>query len=210
MPLRKLTFVIAFLFTFHLSFSQENNFRNRIGFDYIIGSQQYFPFNDPNYYHSEMGYRLQFNHLIRSGRFSYELQIEPSYYVSEHQMLNPQFIPANPSIDYEGLRKHFMQRREINEYVINIGLVTRYNFSNVFSAYLLISTGPGWVDKDTERLASGFAFSNLISAGGALTEGRFRFELGPGIRHVSNANTHFPNGGHNCTTLDCGVTFSFK
>ena len=191
------------------SYAQEPNKKLRVGFDFLIGSQQVFPFNDLNYYHTQIGYRLQFNYLLRSGKFSYELQIEPSIYIAEHRLLNPDFIQPSDGPDYLQQRDYYMQKRTIKDYALNIGFVSRYNFNKSWSIYLIISTGPTYIDAETERQAKGFAFSNLISAGAAYTAGRLRFEIGPGVRHVSNANTHYPNGGHNSSTLDAGITWSF-
>jgi hypothetical protein len=122
-------------------------------------------------------------------------------------MLNPYFIKASDGSDYLAQREYYMQNRIITDYALNIGFVTRYNFNNIWSTYFLFSTGPTWIDRDTERQAKGFAFSNVLSIGMAYNSGRFRFEMGPGVRHVSNANTHFPNGGHNSSTLDFGITY---
>jgi Lipid A 3-O-deacylase (PagL) len=191
------------------SFAQETNKNIRVGFDFLIGSQQVFPFNDLNYNHTQVGYRLQFNYLFRSGKFSYELQIEPSIYIAEHQLMNPYFIMPSDGPDYLQQREYYMQKRTIKDYALNIGIVSRYNFNSIWSIYLIISTGPTYLDSGTERQAKGFAFSNLISAGGAYTTGRLRFEIGPGVRHVSNANTQHPNGGHNSSTLDAGITWAF-
>jgi hypothetical protein len=210
MPVKKTLLLLISLIYVPYAFAQQNKDVIRIGFDFLAGNQLIFPFNDINYSHTQKGYRLQINYLLRNGKFSYELQIEPSYYKAEHRMLNPDFILPTGGVDYMAERVMFMKERTINEYALNIGLVTRYNFNKNFSSYLLLSTGPMYTDKETERLAQGFAFSNLISLGLGYSTGRLRFQFGPGIRHVSNANTHFPNGGHNSSTLDGGVTFLFK
>jgi hypothetical protein len=186
---------------------QGTNHEVRIGFGFLIGKQNIFPFNDLNYSHSQKGYRLQFNYTLRSGKFSYELQIEPSVYIAEHQLLNPYFIQPSDGSDYLFQREYYMQKRTITDYALNIGFVTRYNFNDKLSTYFLFSTGPTWLDSATERQAKGFAFSNVLSIGVAYNTNRFRFEFGPGVRHVSNASTHFPNGGHNSSTLDFGITY---
>jgi hypothetical protein len=190
------------------SFSQVPDNKVRLGFGILVGKQNIFPFNSPNYSHSQIGYRLKFNYVLRSEKFSYELQIEPSVYVAEHQMLNPYFIMPSDGSDYLQQRAYYMQKRQIIDCALNIGLMTRYNFNEIWSTYFLFSTGPTWLFEETERQAAGFAFSNVLSIGAAYNTGRLRFEFGPGVRHVSNANTHRPNGGHNSSTLDFGVTYS--
>jgi hypothetical protein len=125
-------------------------------------------------------------------------------------MLNPFYILPADGTDYLEQRDFYMKKRTITDYALNIGFLTRYSLSDYWSSYFLFSTGPDYIDRATERQAKGFAFSNVISLGMAYNTGRIRFELGPGIRHVSNANTHFPNGGYNSSTIDCGITCSLK
>lgn len=190
------------------SSSQTTDNKVRLGFGILIGKQNIFPFNDLYYSHSQVGYRLKFNYTFRSAKFSYELQIEPSVYVAEHQMLDTNFILPSGGADYKQQRAYYMQKRQIIDCALNIGLMTRYNFNEKWSTYFLFSTGPTWINKRTERQAAGFAFSNVLSIGAAFNTGRLRFEFGPGVRHVSNASTHLPNGGHNSSTLDFGITYS--
>ncbi len=62
-------------------------------------------------------------------------------------------------------------------------------------------------NKETERLAKGFAFSDIFGFGFQYKMDRLVFEIRPGIRHVSNLDFQFPNCGHNSTTIDFGILF---
>jgi hypothetical protein len=200
--------IIISLFIVSVSHAQETSRDIRFGFGFLIGKQNIFPFNDLNYSHSQRGYRLQFNFPLRTGKLSFELQFEPSVYIAEHQLLNPYFIQPSDAPDYLHQREYYTQHRTITDFALNIGVVTRYNFNKHLSSYFLFSTGPTWLNTRSERQANGFAFSNVLSVGIAYKTGKFRFEFGPGVRHVSNANTHYPNGGHNSSTLDFGIAYT--
>jgi hypothetical protein len=191
------------------SYGQGERRSKKIGLDYGIGTQQIFPFNDPDYALYLRGYKGLVNFTLREpGKFSYELQFEPGIYLATHKLLNASFITPEFGPDYLQQREIFTKETSIKEYALNVGLLVRYKLKNNISIFILGGTGPLFSDTATERLARGFAFSDIFAFGVTYKVGRIMFELRPGIRHVSNLNTQFPNSGHNSSNIDFGISFS--
>jgi hypothetical protein len=209
--LRELLKLIPVLLIFFLSasqtFAQDTTRLIRLGFTYSRGSQQCFPYNDPDYNYSFNGYKLLFNYPLKTGVFCYELQLEPSIYKASHQLLNEYYIQPEAGDDYLLQREIYTQEKTIMEYAFNIGLQLRYNITSTFSLIILGSIGPMYSDTQTERLAKGFAFSDIIQIGAGYRINRVMIEIKPGLRHVSNLDIQYPNAGHNATTLDFGISF---
>jgi hypothetical protein len=178
----------------------------RLGFTYAIGSQQCFPYNDPDYNYSFNGYKLLINYPLKTGVFSYELQLEPSVYVASHQLLNEYYIQPEDGDDYLLQREIYTREKTIMEYAFNIGIGVRYNINRMFSLFLLGSIGPMYSDTQTERLAKGFAFSDIIELGAAVKFKKIMLEIKPGLRHVSNLDFQYPNAGHNAATIGFGIS----
>ena len=205
---RRSLFLIISLLFFSQLLAQEQNKKISLGFNFALGTQKAFPYNNPHYLHNTTGFKLTLNYPIKSAKFSYELLIEPSIYLVEHQLLDINFIQPSDSPDYLLLREIYSQKRSYKEYTINFGFLTRYNFNNKLSTFILVSVGPLYSDIATERLAKGFAFSDIIDLGLTYRIGKISIDLRPGIRHVSNADTQTPNSGHNCSTISLGISYS--
>jgi hypothetical protein len=204
----RLILLIVLAFATSGVFGQKNI---RIGFDLGHGTQRAFPFHDPVYYRKTTGYKVEIYYPLKEARWSWEVLVEPSYYYARQRLRIPEYVTeAEYGPDYLELRAVYSQMRTINEFALNAGIVSRYNFSSAFSAFFLISSGPFYGDKKTERLAKGFAFSDVTALGTTYANGRLRFEFRAGLRHVSNLNTQHPNKGHNTSTLDFGITWLFK
>jgi hypothetical protein len=194
-----------------ISFAQEEQLIWRTGLMYTTGTQQAFPFNSKDYTYDVRGYKAVINReLWRKGVFSYELQFEPGIYRANHQLLNEYFVQPDYGPDYMELREIYTQEKTIMEYVINVGFEVRANITESFSMFIIGSIGPMISDTETERLADGFAFSDILAIGAAYQTGRMMFEVRPGVRHVSNADLQFPNCGHNSTNIDFSVSFRVK
>jgi hypothetical protein len=178
----------------------------RFGFTYARGSQQCFPYNDPDYNYSFNGYKLLFNYPLKTGLFSYELQLEPSVYAARHQLMNEYYIQPDFGDDYLLQREIYTQEKTIMEYAFNIGIQVRYNITSMFSLIFLGSIGPMYSSTQTERLAKGFAFSDIAAFGAACKFKKIMLEIKPGLRHVSNLDIQYPNAGHNATTIDFGIS----
>jgi hypothetical protein len=189
--------------------AQEESRPLRIGINYGIGKQPFFPFSSLDYTYKVNGYKILINYPLKKTRlFSYELQIEPGIYTAKHQLLNEYFIQPKDGADYLEQREIFKKEKTITEYALNVGILVRYNLKEKFSFFVLGSIGPMISDTETERLAKGFAFSDIIALGAGYKVGKILFEIRPGLRHVSNANLKKPNSGHNSSNIDFGISVS--
>lgn len=204
---RSLFLVVCLLMFSHLP-AQETKKKISLGLDFALGTQKAFPYNNPHYLHNTTGFKLMINYPLKSGKFGYELLIEPSLYLVEHQLLNKDFIQPSDGPDYLQLRELYTQKRSYKEYTLNIGFLTRYSFNKSLSTFILVSIGPLYSSIATERLAKGFAFSDIIDLGLTYRIGKISLDLRPGIRHVSNADTQTPNSGHNSSTISLGISYS--
>jgi hypothetical protein len=203
-----LLFIYSLFVVFSL-YGQDNSKAIRLGIGYGIGTQQIFPYNNSDYSHNVNGYKGLINFpLKKTGKFSYELQIEPGIYSARHRLLNKFFIQPDKSANYLELRDLFAQERTITEYALNIGVLVRYNLKEKLSFFILGSTGPMYTNTETERLAKGFAFSDIFAFGVAYKVGKVMFEIRPGLRHESNLNTQYPNSGHNSSNIDFGISIT--
>ncbi|MCX6325565.1 MAG: acyloxyacyl hydrolase [Bacteroidia bacterium] len=199
--------IVINILVFSQSYAQEESRLLRLGFNYGVGKQQLFPFNSPDYSYNVNGYKVLINYpLKKSGVFSYELQLEPGIYLAKHQLLNEYYVQPKDGADYLEQREIFTKEETITEYVLNVGFLVRYNLKGRLSFFILGSIGPMISDTETERVARGFAFSDIITFGAAYKVGKIMFEIRPGLRHVSNANLQYPNSGHNSSNIDFGIS----
>ncbi len=136
-----------------------------------------------------------------------ELQLEPSFYVERHRLLNMYFVGPHSGPDYLTRRARYLQGVTVHEYALNVGLLWRVRATRKLSFFVLGSVGPMWSDAATERLARGLAFSDIVAVGVGYRLGRALLEVRPGLRHESNAETQLPNSGHNSVTLDVALSF---
>jgi hypothetical protein len=205
-------FFINTIFVFNV-YSQKNTEDKRLlfGLNYGQASQNKTPLNDQDYSYNNQYFKIQINYLLlNKNKISYELIIEPSLYLSEHQLLNKYFIQPHETPDYLSLREIFTQKRAFNEYVLNIGIIMRYKIINNFSSYVLGSIGPMFSDEDTERLRKGFAFSDIFGLGFSYERKKVVFDLRLTVRHNSNADLYLPNGGHNSIGVESGISFRLR
>jgi hypothetical protein len=180
----------------------------RLGLNFGHASQAVFPYNNPNYLYKTNYFKIQINYLLtQKKRFKIELNLEPSLYFSEHQLLNEYYIGSKGNPDYLEQRETFTKKRLFNEYAINVGIITRYNIMNNLSTYLIGSIGPMNSGVDTERLKKGFAFSDIVGFGFAYRRKIILFDIRLTLRHNSNANLSMPNNGHNSAGVESGISF---
>jgi len=167
-----------------------------------------FPLNNSDYFYENKYFKAQFNVLLFEKRnFIFELHIEPSIYFSEHQLLNRFFVQPNRGADFLEQRDVFSEKRMFNEYVLNVGLLVRYNLMRKLNIYAIGSVGPMIGEQDTERLKGGFAFSDILGLGFFYKTKPMWFDVRTTLRHNSNANFSFPNNGHNSIGIEVGVSF---
>ena len=199
--------LLCLALSFPLS-AQENANRIRIGMNYGQGSQEFLPIKNKSYAYDTEFYKLQLNYLLFTKRkWSFELNVEPGIYKTEHQLLNEKYIQPGSFEDVEELRELYTTLRNFEEYVLNIGFVSRYPVSSHISLYNLLSIGPMYANGSTERLPKGFAFSDIIAMGIYYTLKNITLDFRYSLRHVSNANLKYPNAGHNSALLESGITF---
>lgn len=199
-----------FIFTFGVNAQSDLQNKNKIslGINYGLGTQESFPFNSKDYSYEIQFYKIQINYkLIESKKWSFEVNVEPSYYQAEHQLLNMYYVRPEMYDDYLEKREEFTKKKIINEYVLNIGIVARYKIYKSFSIYAMGSVGPMYSDTDTERMNAGFAFSDIFGFGVSYKINRFCLDFRYTLRHVSNLNISLPNNGYNSTNLEIGCTY---
>jgi hypothetical protein len=200
--------LIFLIFNSFISNAQIKKENFKLGFNYGTGTENAFPFNSKDYDHTVSQYKIQINYVIKEkGKWSYEINIEPSYNIAKHQLLNKFFIKPSSGDDFLERRDLFTQNREIKEYVLNFGFLTRYAIVKKLSVYNLASVGPMLSDKATERLAKGFAFSDILAFGTSYEIGEIVLDVRYSLRHTSNANFKKPNQGHNTMNIEFGMLF---
>ncbi|WP_187388328.1 acyloxyacyl hydrolase [Seonamhaeicola marinus] len=200
-----LSFFLSSVFNLNAQIKKEHL---KLGFSYGVGSQNKFPFNSKDYKHEVDFYKLLVNYTLKEkGNWSYEFHIEPSINIVQHQLLNKWFIKPTDSENYEALRELYTQNREITEYVLNLGLLVRYKFYKDLSTYVIGSIGPMTSNKPTERLAKGYAFSDILGLGFSYEFNKILLDFRCSIRHTSNLQFKTPNNGHNTSNIEFGAMF---
>lgn len=204
------TFLLLFCSTL---FSQENNSSKellRIGLIYGFSSQDTYVKQDSDYSYESAIYKLSthFN-IYKTKKHSWEFLVEPSYYRSKHQLYNFWYI-SHTVANGDELREKYMRLKTINEYVMNLGLIYRYDLNPNLSLYALVNVGPMYIDTDTERLKKGFAFSDIFALGSNYKVNKVSFDVKCTIRHVSNANLQHPNFGLNSVGFEFGTYYEFN
>jgi hypothetical protein len=187
------------------TYSQEKNTPIKYGFVYGFGEQGIFPFTDDDYLYETKSYKAQLNYVFKEkGSFSFEFNIEPSVFISKHQLLNKHFIRPDYGSDYLEERDRQTTKKTMKELSLGIGVISRYNFTENMSVYALGSVGPMIIDTRTERMAKGFAFSDILSFGLSYKIEKIILDLRYGYRHVSNFQLKSPNSGYNSTNFEIG------
>jgi len=210
----KYIFVLITFLLFNVTIAAQNSKSGIIkkelslGLNYGQAAQEYFPYYNENYLYESKYFKGQINYLLlQKNKFSLELLVEPGFYQVQYRLLNWYFVQENRGDDFIEQRFEYIQMRTFNEFALNFGLVTRFNIFKNFSTYLMASVGPMNSGKHTERLIKGFAFSDIVGYGVSYRLNRFIFDSRLTLRHTSNANTRFPNNGHNSMGLEAGVSF---
>lgn len=187
----------------------ESNKKIRLGFNYGFGKQKNFPFNSIDYSYDIQFYKFQLNYQLNEKRkWIFEINIEPGIYFSEHQLLNKYYVRPDSGDDYLEKRLEYTSKKQIKEYVLNMGLLAKYNIFKNLGTYVLGSVGPMYFDTNTERMNEGFAFSDILGLGITYKIKRIYLDIRYSIRHVSNLNMSLPNNGLNSTNIEFGLTYT--
>ncbi|XCF05003.1 acyloxyacyl hydrolase [Tamlana crocina] len=180
----------------------------KIGFASGTGSQNRYPFNLSDYSHEVIFYKAILNYTLKEKRkWAFEFQVEPSYNVAEHQMLNQWFVKPGDYENWEEKRDLFLQKRTVKEYVLNLGFVVRYKLIGDLSTFAIGGVGPMISDKATERLAKGYAFSDVFGLGLSYQINRWQVGFQYSVRHTSNLEMKYPNSGHNTTNTELSILY---
>lgn len=192
---------MLFLCVIFFAAAQGKNDKIAIGFNYGFGSE----FNNRNYTFTNHFYKVQLYYRIKETKqFQYEILIQPEINFATHQLLNFYFVkPEMP--DYIQKREEYTKLKDVREYVLNIGFLIRKPIGKIFSIYALASIGPMITDTETERMSDGFAFADVLALGISAKIHQFRFDIRPGIRHVSNAGLNSENAGYNTKNIEIGI-----
>lgn len=209
------TLVLNFLFSFSQDSITNNSITNkkwlRIGVVYGFASQNTVLKQDSDYTYETTVFKISSHFsLYKRRKHSFEFLIEPSYYKSQHKSLNywHEFYTSSDTPDV--FRERYMKLKDMNEYVLNLGLIYRYYLKPNFSAYVLGNVGPMYIDTDTEMLRKGFAFSDIFALGANYKINKISFDFRTMIRHVSNANLQKPNYGLNSVGFEFGAYYEFN
>lgn len=204
MGLRGILFAgLLFISAHHLfSQSQPDPGKLLLGFNYGMGTQNAFPFDSKNYTYKIRFYKGIMNLGIDETRkWSFEGNFELGYYNAKYQS----YYHKNQDAATKSLLNIDSEiEKQLHEFVLNIGLVSRYKLSDHIGIYALGSIGPMMTSCSTDRLAQGFAFSDIFAFGLRYSTNYWAFDLRYGLRHVSNAGLLFPNKGYNSTNLEAG------
>lgn len=176
----------------------------RTGFSLGYASQNSFIKQESDYTLESKSFKFS-NHfnLYRSKKNYFEILVEPSYFNSQHQMINYWFI-SHTVENGDELRAKYMKLKSINEYVLHLGVIYRRILSSNSSIFAVLNTGPMYIDTDTERLKKGFAFSDVFALGFNFRFKKVSFDAKCMYRHVSNANFQKPNFGLNTVGFELG------
>lgn len=179
----------------------------RFGVALGYGTQDVRPVGNPGYSHQTALLKLLANRpLAGSTHLSLELQLEPFVGFSHHRLRNPWFVKPSDGPDYLAKRARFLAGETYREYGVDVGLVGRWRATRRLSLFVMAGVGPMYGDAATERLARGFAFSDVVAVGAGYRLRGVLVEVRPGFRHVSNAYLQLPNAGHNALFVTVAVS----
>jgi hypothetical protein len=200
---KNLFFILSLVFSFCTLYCQDSKHKWSLGFHYGFGDE----LKNNDYAYSNRYIKGQFCFSVINTRyFKYELLLQPEVNFARHQLLNRYFVTPDES-NFEEKRAYYTRIKNINEYVLNIGVIARKPISKNHSIYLLISVGPMINDTETERLSKGFAFSDVLALGFSIKTNKVILDIRPNLRHVSNAQLQRSNAGYNTKNIEFGFFF---
>ncbi len=179
-------------YAFGLAYGFGNEFKNR-NYSYTN-----------NYVQAQLYYNLNSESI-----WKYTIALQPEINFGTHQLLNLYFVtPDSP--DYENKRARFTQLKDTREYILNVAFFVKKNISMKLGIYAMANIGPMLIDTETERLAKGFAFCDVLALGVNYNFGGILLDVRPNVRHVSNAGLNRPNAGYNSLNIAFSVIVPIK
>ncbi|UOK43110.1 MULTISPECIES: acyloxyacyl hydrolase [Flavobacterium] len=197
-------FILVFLLHFCAVYSQLQKDRFVFGFACGTGEE----LKNKDYTYTNSFYKIHLGYVVgKIKHVSFEAVLQPEINFGTHQLLNKYFVkPDEP--DYEALRGKYTKLKDVNSYILNIGVIVRAPVCEGVSVYALGSIGPMITDTETEHLSDGFAFSDVIALGVSLKmTNKIYFDLRPSLRHISNAGFQGINSGINTMNMEFQVSF---
>lgn len=201
---KKIILVFLLLMSTSVFYSQDTISNYAIGFHYGFGSE----FKNRDYTFTNNYYKIAINYKLKETKnFIYEVVLQPEINFATHQLLNFYFItPDDPN--YIAKRAKFTKLKDINQYILNVGINVRKPITKTFSVAILASVGPMISNKETERLSNGFAFSDVLSLALTYKINRLILDICPNVRHVSNAGLKSSNSGFNTKNIEFGISYN--
>lgn len=220
MSIKKLT-VLFLLLTINQIFAQKNEIEinkehkrfnifkpQQIGVLYNKAAEDNFLFNDSDYTYETNVIKCQFFYDLYTPNSTWNLNliIQPQFQLIQHQLLNLHFVtPETPN--YVALRERYLKEKSMLLYAFEIGFQIRKPIIKKLFGEVILGLGGGYIDTETERLASGFTFIENISAGLAYNFDNVEIYGGVQIGHISNFNIQMPNSGYNVLGFEIGFRY---
>ena len=181
------------------------------GLHFGYSTQQIAPFNLPDYEFTQ-GHILG---QLSLKKYAYKkvdihFMAEGGYYHAQHKLINKWFTSTTYFDHFpDSFHQEMLQHKSIHQVVLHAGVEITHFLNPKTQLFGYAAIGPMWTSQQTERLASGFAFSDNFGMGVKfkLTKNTWLSNLLV-IRHESNANLAFPNSGHNTLGMRVGVVFN--
>lgn len=205
--LRQLSILILLLRCIS-SYAQELEMQPHYAIGAAYGYGKEFKNNDYTYTNHYI--QLQVYYTLNPGKkWEYTVALQPEINFGEHQLLNLYFVtPDKP--DYERKREEFTKLKDMREYVLNVSFFVKRRLTSNFSVYAMANIGPMLMDTETERMAKGFAFCDVLALGASYNFGGLVLDIRPNVRHVSNAGFDSPNSGYNTLNMALNVIVPLK
>ncbi|MCL6265112.1 acyloxyacyl hydrolase [Flagellimonas myxillae] len=212
---------VVFVLCLYSGYSQMNHeqdpFNQRLGLNYGQGTQQSFPFSSDSYTYDVSFIKINYNlNLTKVNKMRIGLNIEPGIYFSTQgefpkiEASSKEVKAVSKTSETSTAEPAVMLQRDMNEYVLNLGLQMSYTLQKNLDWYVLGSVGPMIIDTETYRQKKGFAFSDILATGFLYRINSVMVDLRYGVRHVSNAGFGRPNAGYNSTNLEMGFSIPLR
>lgn len=208
-------FIALGLLVFNTGSAQDSAFAKAekqpayLGINIGAAAETYFPLTKRDYIYETQYVKLQYQRLLwDKNKWHIQLLVEPSYYKARHRLTNIFYIKPSDTPDFEAQRERFSQSRDFYELALNIGLKFSLKTESNWKPYGLISSGPMIASTASERMAKGFAFSDVLAVGTQFKISQtVLLDLRYALRHNSSAGINRPNFGHNSGGIETGISF---
>lgn len=201
--------LVLFLCLFYsICQAQQNEIPDKyaVGLAYGFGKE----FKNRNYTYTNKYVQAQLYYNLNPGsKWEYVLALQPEVNFGTHQLLNLYFVTPDAT-DYENKRARFTQLKDTREYIMNVAFFVKRNITQRLGLYAMANIGPMIIDTETERLAKGFAFCDVMALGASYNFGSIVLDVRPNVRHVSNAGLDRPNAGYNSFNIAFSVIVPIK